>query len=196
MSQYPELSGKVAIVTGAGRPGGLGAAIAQRLAQEGAKVVVADLDTVQEMHAVVQEIIDHGGQAMALPCNMLDGSAVEKLVADTQAAYGGVDILINNAGVGYLMKPIVEMSLDEWDTVLGVNLRGMFAATQAAAKRFIAQGRGGRIVNIASQAAKSGFTHASAYCASKHGVLGLTRVAAIELAQHQVTVKLYDSEFA
>ena len=188
MSQYPELSGKVAIVTGAGRPGGLGAAIAQRLAQEGAKVVVADLDTVQEMHAVVQEIIDHGGQAMALPCNMLDGSAVEKLVADTQAAYGGVDILINNAGVGYLMKPIVEMSLDEWDTVLGVNLRGMFAATQAAAKRFIAQGRGGRIVNIASQAAKSGFTHASAYCASKHGVLGLTRVAAIELAQHQVTV--------
>ncbi len=188
MSQYPELSGKVAIVTGAGRPGGLGAAIAQRLAQEGAKVVVADLDTVQEMHAVVQEIIDHGGQAMALPCNMLDGSAVEKLVADTQAAYGGVDILINNAGVGYLMKPIVEMSLDEWDTVLGVNLRGMFAATQAAAKRFIAQGRGGRIVNIASQAAKSGFPHASAYCASKHGVLGLTRVAAIELAQHQVTV--------
>ena len=125
---------------------------------------------------------------MALPCNMLNGSAVEKLVADTQAAYGGVDILINNAGVGYLMKPIVEMSLDEWDTVLGVNLRGMFAATQAVAKRFMAQGRGGRIVNIASQAAKSGFPHASAYCASKHGVLGLTRVAAIELAEHQVTV--------
>ena len=86
------------------------------------------------------------------------------------------------------MKTIVEMRLDEWDTVLGVNLRGVFAATQAVARRFISQGRGGRIVNIASQAAKSGFPHAAAYCASKHGLVGLTRVAAIELAAHQVTV--------
>ncbi len=201
MSSYPELDGKVAIITGAGRRGGLGAAIARRLAAEGTRVVIADLGAAAgpnlpasaigasaEMQAVVQDILDRGGQAQALPCNMLDGAAVEKLVADTAAAWGGVDILVNNAGIGYLMKPIVDMSLEEWDTVLGVNLRGVFAATQAVARRLIAQGRGGRIVNIASQAAKSGFPHAAAYCASKHGLVGLTRVAAIELAPHQVTV--------
>jgi len=198
---YPELRGKVAIVTGAGRLGGLGAAIAMRLAAEGARVVVADLGAAagphlpasaigasDEMKAVLAEIVAQGGQALALPCNMLDGTAVEQLVADTVAACGGVDILVNNAGIGYLMKPIVEMSLDEWDAVLGVNLRGVFAATQSVARRFISQGRGGRIVNIASQAAKSGFPHAASYCASKHGLVGLTRVAAIELAAHQVTV--------
>jgi meso-butanediol dehydrogenase/(S,S)-butanediol dehydrogenase/diacetyl reductase len=199
MARYPELKDKVAIVTGAGRRGGLGAAIAQRLAAEGARVVVADLGAAAgphlpasaigatgEMQAVVGEIVAAGGQAVALPCNMLDGAAVEGLVAETERRFGGVDILVNNAGIGYLMKPIVEMSLDEWDTVLGVNLRGVFAATQAVARRFATQAaagrRGGRIVNIASQAAKSGFPHASAYCASKHGLVGLTRVSAIELS--------------
>lgn len=201
MSTYPELAGKIAIVTGAGRRGGLGAAIAQRLAAEGARVVIADLGAAagsllptsaigasDEMQAVVEIIEKAGGQARALPVNMLDGAAVAKLVADTVQAYGGVDILVNNAGVGYLMKPILEMTLEEWDTVLGVNLRGVFAATQAVARQLVAQGRGGRIVNIASQAAKTGFPHAASYCASKHGLLGLTRVAAIELAAHQVTV--------
>ena len=200
MAQYPELHGKVAIVTGAGRRGGLGAAIAQRLAAEGAKVVLADLATEPsanlqqgetprtELQAVVADIVAAGGQALALTCDMLDGAAVEQLVADTVRVWGGVDILVNNAGVGNVMKPIVDMRLDEWDTVLGVNLRGVFVATQAVARCFINQGRGGRIVNIASQAAKSGFPHAAAYCASKHGLVGLTRVAAIELAAHRVTV--------
>lgn len=201
MSQYPDLQGKVAIVTGAGRRGGLGAAIAARLAAEGARVVIADLGAASgphlpasaigasdEMNAVVAEIRAVGGEAIAVPCNMLDGAAVEHLVAETERQLGGVDILVNNAGVGYLMKPIVEMSLEEWDTVLGVNLRGVFAATQAVARRLIAQGRGGRIVNIASQAAKSAFPQASAYCSSKHGLVGLTRVAAIELAAHGITV--------
>ena len=206
---YAELHGRVAIVTGAGRRGGLGAAIAMRLAAEGAKVVVADIGAApggsagahlpasligasDEMQAVVAEIAAAGGRAIALPCNMLDGAAIESLVADTVKHFGAVDILVNNAGIGYLMKPIVEMSLEEWDAVLGVNLRGVFAATQAVARRFISQhaqdGRGGRIVNIASQAAKSGFPHAASYCASKHGLVGLTRVAAIELAAHKVTV--------
>ncbi|MFM8509562.1 MAG: SDR family NAD(P)-dependent oxidoreductase [Betaproteobacteria bacterium] len=205
MAAYPELQGKVAIVTGAGRRGGLGAAIAMRLAAEGAHAVVADLGAAagphlpasaigasSEMQAVVAEIHAAGGSALALPCNMLDGAAVEQLVDSTVARLGCVDILVNNAGIGYLMKPIVDMSLEEWDTVLGVNLRGVFAATQAVAKRFAAQaaaGRhGGRIVNIASQAAKSGFPHAASYCASKHGLVGLTRVAAIELAPLGVTV--------
>jgi NAD(P)-dependent dehydrogenase (short-subunit alcohol dehydrogenase family) len=185
---YPDLKNKVAIVTGAGRRGGLGAAIAQRLASEGVRVVIADQTLNGETQSVASDIVASGGQAIALACDMLDGAAINALVAHTVQQLGGVDILVNNAGVGYLMKPIVEMSLAEWDTVLGVNLRGVFAATQAVAQQFIRQGRGGRIVNIASQAAKSGFPHAAAYCASKHGLVGLTRVAAIELAAHKVTV--------
>jgi NAD(P)-dependent dehydrogenase (short-subunit alcohol dehydrogenase family) len=187
-ASYPDLKGKVAIVTGAGRRGGLGAAIAHRLAAEGVCVVVAEQTLNDEARAVAKEVSAAGGQATSMACDMLDGEAIQQLVDNTVAQCGGVDILINNAGVGYLMKPIVEMSLAEWDAVLGVNLRGVFAATQAVAKRFITQGRGGRIVNIASQAAKSGFPHAASYCASKHGLVGLTRVAAIELAAHQVTV--------
>ena len=185
---YPELAGKVAVVTGAGRRGGLGAAMAMRLASEGVRVVVADVGSNAEMHEVVADIVATGAQAQALPCDMLDGDAVEALFARTEAAFGDVDILVNNAGVGYLMKPILEMSAAEWDTVLGVNLRGVFLATQAAARRMVAKGQGGRIVNIASQAAKSGFPHAAAYCSSKHGLVGLTRVAAIEFAQHAITV--------
>lgn len=198
---YQDLNGKVAVVTGAGRQGGLGAAMAQRLAAEGARVVVADLGKATgpylprsaigvdaDMQAVVASIEAAGGQAMAVACNMLDAGAVESLVERTVGSWGGIDILVNNAGIGYLMKPIIELSLEEWDAVLGVNLRGVFAATRAAARCMIAQGRGGRIVNIASQAAKSGFGLASAYCASKHGLVGLTRVAAIELAAHRITV--------
>ena len=189
---YPELKDRVAIVTGAGRSGGLGAAMAQRLAAEGAWVVVAELKADAEAQAVVGQIVQAGGKAIALPCDMRDGVAVQALVDGTVQHFGGVDILVNNAGVGYLMKPIVELSLDEWDTVLGVNLRGVFAATQAVARVFAAQhaqGRSnGRIVNIASQAAKSGFPHAAAYCASKHGLVGLARSAAIELGPHGITL--------
>ena len=185
---YPELKGKVAIVTGAGRHGGLGAAMALRLAAEGVHVALADIDTAGDMQAVLADIKAAGGSATGIPCDMLDAAAIEAMVAQTQAQFGRIDILVNNAGIGYLMKPIVELSVAEWDAVQGVNLRGAFVATQAVARRLVAQGGGGRIVNIASQAAKSGFPHAAAYCASKHGLVGLTRVAAIELAGHAITV--------
>jgi meso-butanediol dehydrogenase/(S,S)-butanediol dehydrogenase/diacetyl reductase len=189
---YPELQGRVAIVTGAGRRGGLGAAMAQRLAAEGCRVVVADLDVGGETAEVVAAIQAAGGTAAAVACDMRDAVAVQALVDAAVRRHGQLDILVNNAGVGYLMKPIVEMSLEDWDTVQGVNLRGVFVATQAAARQMLAQAaagrRGGRIVNIASQAAKSGFPHAAAYCASKHGLVGLTRVAAIELAAAGITV--------
>ena len=185
---YPELAGQVAVITGAGRRGGLGAAMALRLAAEGARVVLADQSDSADMQALLSAIKTSGGQGLGVACNMLDGAAIEALFVQTDQTIGAVDILVNNAGVGTIMKPIVEMTLHEWDTVLGVNLRGVFAATQAAARRMIKAGHGGRIVNIASQAAKSGFPHAAAYCASKHGLLGLTRVAAIELAAQRITV--------
>jgi meso-butanediol dehydrogenase/(S,S)-butanediol dehydrogenase/diacetyl reductase len=96
--------------------------------------------------------------------------------------------MVNNAGIGYLMKPVVEMMQADWDAVLGVNLRGAFFGIKHAAKQMIAQGEGGRIINIGSQASKSGFPFASAYVASKHGMVGLTRSAAIELGPQGITV--------
>jgi meso-butanediol dehydrogenase/(S,S)-butanediol dehydrogenase/diacetyl reductase len=102
--------------------------------------------------------------------------------------FGSVDILVNNAGIGYLFGPLVEMEQEKWDAVIGVNLRGVFFGLKHAARHMIAQKNGGRIINIASQAAKTGFAFATAYTASKHGVIGLTRAAALELAEHNITV--------
>jgi meso-butanediol dehydrogenase/(S,S)-butanediol dehydrogenase/diacetyl reductase len=199
-AHYPELAGKVALITGAGRAGGLGAAMARRLASEGVKVVITDIGhargpempvtavgTEEEMAKVAASIRESGGDCTAMALDVLDEAQVRAVVAATVERYGGLDILVNNAGIGYLMKPILEMSLAEWDAVIGVNLRGAFLCTKYAAERMVAQGRGGRIINIASQAAKSGFPFASAYCASKHGMVGLTRVTAIELGRHGIT---------
>ena len=183
MSQYPELSGKVAIVTGAGRPGGLGSAIAQRLAQEGAKVVVADLDTVQEMQAVVQEIIDHGGQAMALPCNMLNGSAVEKLVADTQAAYGGVDILINNAGGSRSFKDL-HVSEAQWQEAMTLNFHRPRQLADALIDQMIAN-RWGRIINITG---KSEPDHVNGAFCAKAGMHSWAKGLSRMVGPHGITV--------
>lgn len=201
MSRYPELKGKVALITGAGRAGGLGEGIARRLAVEGCRVVVTDIGHVRgaEMPAsavgtnealeqVAAAIVAEGGDCTAITLDVLEESQVQAAIADAAARFGGIDILVNNAGIGYLMKPIVEMDAKEWDAVLGVNLRGAFLCIKHAAKAMIAQGRGGRIVNIASQAAKSAFPFASAYCSSKHGLVGLTRVGAVELGQYGITV--------
>jgi meso-butanediol dehydrogenase/(S,S)-butanediol dehydrogenase/diacetyl reductase len=200
MAQFPDLAGKVALITGAGRAQGLGEAMARRLAAEGCKVVVTDVGrargpempvtavgTDEEMAQVAASIRAAGGECTAMALDVLEEAQVEAVVAATVAKYGSLDILVNNAGIGYLMKPILEMSLAEWDAVLGVNLRGAFIATKHGAAQMVRQGRGGRIVNIASQAAKSGFPFASAYCSSKHGMVGLTRVTAIELGRHGIT---------
>ncbi len=200
-SRYPELAGKVALITGAGRRKGLGEAIAQRLAAEGARVVITDIGQArgaempagavgseEEMAQVAADIRAAGGDCTALAMDVLDEAQVSSVMQTVAGKHGGIDILVNNAGIGYLMKPIVELSLAQWDAVIGVNLRGAFVCTRYAAQAMIAQGRGGRIVNIASQAAKSGFPNAAAYCASKHGLVGLTRVAAMELGAHRITV--------
>jgi NAD(P)-dependent dehydrogenase (short-subunit alcohol dehydrogenase family) len=201
MSVYPDLRGKVAIVTGSGRPKGLGEAMVKRLAAEGCKVVVSDIGAARgaempetaigsskEMQQIVDEIRAAGGEAIGIVCDVLEEAQVAELVAKTVAHYGRLDIMVNNAGIGYLMKPIVEMTQADWDAVLGVNLRGAFFGIKHAAKQFIAQGKGGRIINIGSQASKSGFPFASAYVSSKHGMVGLTRSAAIELGSQGITV--------
>ena len=125
---------------------------------------------------------------LTVPRDVRDEASVEAMVAAAAERFGGVDILVNNAGVGYLMKLVTEMTAEEWDVVLDVNLRGMFLCTKHVGRRLIAQGRGGRVINISSQGGKSGFPYASAYVASKHGVIGFTRSVAIELGAHGVTV--------
>ncbi len=198
---YPDLKGKVAIVTGSGRHKGIGEAIAKRLAAEGCRVVVSDIGapkgselpetaigTKSEMDEIVAEIRAAGGEAIGVTCDVLDEAQVEGLVKAAVAQWGRLDIMVNNAGIGYLMQPITEMTTANWDAVLGVNLRGVFYGIKHAARQMLAQGGTGRIINIGSQASKSGFPFAASYVSSKHGVVGLTRTAAIELGPKGITV--------
>jgi meso-butanediol dehydrogenase/(S,S)-butanediol dehydrogenase/diacetyl reductase len=194
------LRGKVALVTGAGRRGGLGEAICARLAQEGASVVVSDVTGPRgalpadrignrtELDAVVATLRDSGARAVACELDVRDEAQAELAVALAVREFGGLDILVNNAGIGFMMEPLVDMPLERWNTVIGVNLTGAFLCTQHAARQMIQQGRGGRIINIASVAAKSGSLHLAAYSSSKHGMIGLTRSAALELGAHRITV--------
>ena len=201
MGMYTDLAGKVAIVTGSGRAKGLGEAMARRLAAEGCRVVASDIGAARgaeipadaigsnaELERIVADIRAAGGEAIGVTCDVLEERQVEALVARAVQQYGRLDVMVNNAGIGYLMKPVVEMAQSEWDAVLGVNLRGVFFGIKYAARQMIAQGGGGRIINIGSQASKSGFPFAAPYVSSKHGVVGLTRTAAIELGPHRITV--------
>jgi len=194
------LDGKVALVTGAGRPGGLGEAICLRLAAAGARIVVTDLGraqeqmgaghigTTREMEDVAARVTEAGSEAIAVALDVRDEDQVQAAVQRAAAAFGRLDILVNNAGIGYLISPLVETPAEQWRTVVDVNLTGAFLCTKHAAAQMMRQGQGGRVVNVASQAAKSGHRHMSAYTASKHGMVGLTRSAAMELGPHGITV--------
>ncbi len=195
------LTNKVAIVTGSGRRKGIGEAIALRLAQEGCHVIISDLGapkgsefseahigTTDEMEAIAADARAHGVQALCVPCDVRYESETANLIAETVKAFGKIDILVNNAGVGYLMEPFTEFKESSWDAVLDVNLKGAFLCSKHAAIQMVQQGTGGSIINIASQAAKSGFPFAAAYTASKHGLLGLTRSNAVELGKFGIRV--------
>lgn len=194
------LAGKVAICTGSGRPGGLGQGILHKLAADGADVVVTDLGrgaelledgdigNTDEMEATAEALRQHGTRVLVRPCDVRDPAAVQALVDATVAELGRLDIMVNNAGVGFVMKPLLELDPADWDLVIDVNLTGAFYGSQAAAAQMVKQGDGGRIINIASQAAKSGFPHMAPYCASKHGMVGLTRTCAIDLGGYGITV--------
>jgi meso-butanediol dehydrogenase/(S,S)-butanediol dehydrogenase/diacetyl reductase len=194
-------AGRTAVVTGSGRRTGLGEAIARRLASEGAAIVISDIGESRdaatpaamigagaEMQAIVEDIRALGVPASACPCDVRDEAQVAALARHAVATHGSLDIWINNAGIGYIMKPLMTVTPADWRAVIDVNLTGAFFGLQAAAGIMIEQGRGGRIINVASQAAKSGFLHAQAYSASKHALVGLVRSAAIELGPHGITV--------
>jgi NAD(P)-dependent dehydrogenase (short-subunit alcohol dehydrogenase family) len=180
--------GKTIVVTGSGKQKGLGQAILQRFADEGANCVVSDLVIDEEAEAVAGELRERGARVEAIACDVSRAEQCAALVEQSVRAFGSVDIFVNNAGIGFMMKPLLEVEPRNWDLVIAVNLSGAFYCTQAAARAMIAGGKGGRIINIASQAAKTGFPHLPAYVSSKHGMIGLTRAAAVELGAHGITV--------
>jgi NAD(P)-dependent dehydrogenase (short-subunit alcohol dehydrogenase family) len=177
-------AGQTAIVTGAGR--GMGRAVALGLAAEGANVVVAEMDEAAANKAV-QAIKDAGGRAVASVVDISRVDEVRRMFKAAITEFGTVDILVNNAGIG-IAKPLLEYTEADWDKQLGVNLKGMFFATQEAARVMIPKRRG-KIVNFASTAAfVSSSTPETAYDISKGGVRQLTTSVAAELAPHHINV--------
>lgn len=196
-----DLKGKTAIVTGSGRIDGIGEAIVLKLAEQGCNVVISDIGVAQgenfseehigtthDMETIVKKVKSKGVKATAIVCDIRFEDQVAKLVQKTKEIFGSVDIMVNNAGVGYIMEPFTEFKEESWDAVLDVNLKGAFLCSKHAAIQMIEQGYGGAIINIASQAAKSGFPFAAAYTASKHGMIGLTRSNAVELGAYKIRV--------
>jgi NAD(P)-dependent dehydrogenase (short-subunit alcohol dehydrogenase family) len=178
------LDGKVALVTGASS--GLGARFAQALALAGARVLVC-ARRENRLRELVDSIALAGGRAAALRLDVTDEAAVKEAFDAAEAAFGPVDILVNSAGVSKTGLA-TEMSTDDWDAVVGVNLRAVFVVAREGARRMVAQGIAGSIVNIASILGSFGAKGEAAYSASKGGVIQLTRSMALELARHGIRV--------
>jgi len=177
------LKGRVAIVTGAGQ--GIGRAIAIALAKESAKVVVTDI-TGKEVETL-KEILSLGGEGLALKLDVTVFKNAKRVAEKTYGEFGRIDILVNNAGI-FPFKPFIDMTEEDWDKVINVNLKGVFNCTKAVIPYMIRQ-KYGRIINIASIAGTIvGFPQLTHYCASKAGILGFTRALALELAPYGITV--------
>lgn len=174
------LSGKVAIVTGAAR--GQGLAEATLFAAHGAKVVLTDV--LADVHDAASAI---GPSAIAVDHDVSDRASWDAVAAAAVQAFGGVDILVNNAGVGKII-PFLETTNEDWDLMFDVNCKGLLWCSQAAARQMIAQGRGGKIINLASQAGRRGEALVLAYCASKACVISMTQSIALALAPHKINV--------
>lgn len=178
------LEGKVALVTGAGR--GIGRAVAKKLAQNGAKVIVNYNGSEEKAMETVKMIEEAGGEAEAVKCDVSDFTACEELAKKVIEKYGRIDILVNNAGVtrdGLIMR----MSEEDYDTVLDINLKGAFNTIRHFSPNFLKQ-RSGKIINISSVAGIMGNPGQANYCASKAGLIGLTKSVARELASRGVCV--------
>lgn len=179
-----DYSGKVALVTGGAS--GIGEAVAKLLGASKAKVVVADLNE-DAAKAVAEAIKAAGGEASSVGGDVGDAAQVEKMVAAATSTFGGLHLAVNNAGIGGAAAPTAEYPLDSWAKVIDVNLNSVFYGLRYEIPAILASG-GGAIVNMASILGSVGFANSPAYVAAKHGVVGLTKSAAIEYAKQGVRV--------
>jgi len=177
-----KLRDKVAVVTGGAR--GIGRAIVARYVAEGARVAIADLASAQPEEDGPSEF---GDSAFAVEVNVTNRASIDRMVAAVVSRWGGIDILVNNAAV-FDMAPIVEVTEASFDKVFAVNVKGLFFAMQGVAQHMIARGKGGKIINMASQAGRRGEALVSVYCASKAAVISLTQSAGLDLIKHGINV--------
>lgn len=178
-----KLSGKVAVITGAAR--GIGKACAKRFLDDGVKVVIADVDT-DELEKTANEL-GRPKELCAVPCHVARRADIDRAVATAVREFGRLDIMVNNAGVAR-NRDILEISEEEFDEIIGINLKGAFFGVQAAAKQMIAQGGGGVIINMSSVNALLAIPTLATYAISKGGMKQLTSVAAVALAPHNIRV--------
>jgi NAD(P)-dependent dehydrogenase (short-subunit alcohol dehydrogenase family) len=193
------LQDKVALVTGAGRRGGIGAAVARRLAECGAHIFIGDIcepptdlphggsGQWQEMVAIAQELETLGVQAFPLRVDVTNAESVQAMVAETKSRFGRLDILVNNAGTAIGPLPVIQMAEEAWRRTLEINATGVFLCCKYAVPLIIEGGQGGRVINMSSLAAERPKPYVSAYAASKAAVVALTRSLAQEVAEFGVT---------
>jgi D-sorbitol dehydrogenase (acceptor) len=175
------LKDKVAIVTGGAR--GIGAAIARRYAAEGARVAVADL-LIDEARALAGEL---GPAGFAVPLDVTKQASIDAMVEAVVGRFGGIDILVNNAAI-FDLAPLLDITRASYAKVFAVNVEGLLFTLQAVARQMVAQGRGGKIINFASQAGRRGEALVAVYCASKAAVISLTQSAGLALAKERINV--------
>ncbi len=180
-----KLKDRVAIVTGAGR--GIGVALAKGLAREGAAVVVNYSRSAAEANQVAADITAAGGRAVAVQADVKDLAAHERLIAAALDRFGSLDILVNNAGIEF-REPFLSTTVEQWDSTLGVNLKGVYFLSQKAAQTMVRAGKGGKIINISSCHDTVPLALRSAYGVSKGGLAMLTKSLALELAEHHINV--------
>ena len=178
------LQEKIALITGGAR--GIGFSIASALAREGATIAIADIN-IEGANAAADKLKAAGAQAHGFAVNVADARSVEGMMKDIVTQLGRLDILVNNAGVGG-NTPFLETTLENWNRIISINLTGAFIVAQACAKQMVAQGHGGKIINIASLSGQRGGNGRAAYGSAKAGLELLTKVMAVELSEHGINV--------